>query len=197
MDNLFNTPVFTWVIVPTLICLARIVDVSLGTMRIILVSRGMRILAPVLGFFEILIWLLAIGQIMGNLTNVANYFAYALGFALGNYIGITIEQRLAMGKVIVRVITARDATPLIEFLRAENYSVTVVKAEGATGPVHLLFMVIMRAQLPYVTDIIKRYNPQAFYSVEDVRYVAGGVFSPEFSRYRPLFFALRDGRKAK
>ncbi|MBN2232213.1 MAG: DUF2179 domain-containing protein [Deltaproteobacteria bacterium] len=197
MDDLLNTPVFTWIIVPLLICLARILDVTLGTLRIILVSRGMRVLAPVLGFFEILIWLLAIGQIMNNLTSVINYFAYALGFAVGNYIGITIEGKIAMGKVIVRVITARDASSLIEFLRAGNFSVTVVEAEGSTGPVHLLFMVIMRSQLPYVTEHIKRCNPKAFYSVEDVRFVAGGVFAADMHRWRPKLFAVSGGKKAK
>ena len=93
MHDFVNSPVFTWVVVPLLICLARIIDVSLGTLRIILVSRGMKVVAPILGFFEIFIWLLAIGQIMHNLTNIVNYFAYAFGFSIGNYIGIILEKR--------------------------------------------------------------------------------------------------------
>ncbi len=197
IQDLVHSPVFTWVIVPLLICLARIIDVSLGTLRIILVSRGMKAVAPILGFFEIMLWLLAIGQVMQNLTNVANYFAYALGFAIGNYIGITIEQKLAMGKVVVQVITHRDASELIAFLRKENFSITVVDAEGSSGPVHLLFTVIRRSQLPFVTSHIRRFNPRAFYTVEDTRFVSGGIFSSTDNRWRPRLSALIGARKAK
>ncbi len=190
MHDLINSPVFTWAIVPLLICLARIIDVSLGTLRIILVSRGMKVVAPILGFFEILIWLLAIGQIMQNLTNIANYFAYAFGFAIGNYIGIILEEKLAMGKIVVQTVTHRDASELVAFLRNEDFSVTVVDAEGSSGPVHLLFTVIRRSQLPFVTIHIKRFNPQAFYTVEDVRFVSGGIFSAADNRWRPRLSAL-------
>ena len=197
MHDFVNSPVFTWAIIPLLICLARIIDVSLGTLRIILVSRGMKVIAPILGFFEILIWLLAIGQIMQNLTNIANYFAYALGFAIGNYIGIILEQKLAMGKVVVRVITHRDASELTTFLRNEGFSVTVVDAEGSSGPVHLLFTVIKRSQLPSVTIHIKHFNPQAFYTVEDVRFVSGGIFSATDNLWRLRLSAMIGAKKVK
>ena len=197
MHDLIQSPIFTLVVVPLLICLARIIDVSLGTLRIILVSRGMKAVAPILGFFEIMLWLLAIGQVMQNLTHVANYFAYALGFAIGNYVGITLEQKLAMGKVVIQVITHLDASELIAFLRSANYSVTVVNAEGSRGPVHLLFTVIRRSQLPFVTSHIKLFNPRAFYSVEDIRFVSGGVFAGTDNRWRPRFSALIGARKAK
>jgi len=197
MHDFVNSPVFTWAIIPLLICLARIIDVSLGTLRIILVSRGMKVIAPILGFFEILIWLLALGQIMQNLTNIANYFAYALGFAIGNYIGIVLEQKLAMGKVVVRVITRRNASELIAFLRNEDINVTVVDAEGSSGPVHLLFTVIRRSQLPFVTIHVKRFNPKAFYTVEDVRFVSGGIFSATDNRWRPRLSALIGAKKVK
>ncbi len=197
MQDFLHTPLFIWAIIPLLICLARVIDVSLGTLRIILVSRGMKVIAPILGFFEILIWLLAIGQIMQNLTNVANYFAYALGFAIGNYIGIILEQKLAFGKVVVKVITQRDATELIAFLRNEGFSVIVVDAEGSTGPVQLLYTVIKRSQLPVITIPIKRFNPRAFYTVEDIRFVSGGVFSENGKQQRPRHTALVGARKAK
>ncbi len=178
MQEILNSEIFASVVIPILICVARIIDVSLGTLRIIYVSRGMKFLAPFLGFFEILIWLLAFGQILQNLSNVTNYFAFALGFAIGNYLGILIEQRLAMGRVVVRVITGRNASDLVTFMRSEGMSVTVVDAEGTNGPVNLLFTVINRSQLPVVTDHIKRFNPRAFYTVEDVRFVSGGMFTP-------------------
>lgn len=195
--DLVHSPVFTWAIIPFLICLARIIDVSLGTLRIILVSKGMKAIAPILGFFEIMLWLLAIGQVMQNLTNIANYFAYAIGFAIGNYIGITIEQKIAMGKVVVQVITDRDASELVAFMRNEDFSITMVHAEGSSGPVHLLFTVIKRSQLPFVTSHIKRFNPRAFYTVEDIRFVSGGIFSSTDNRWRPKLSALIGARKAK
>ncbi|MDO8841109.1 MAG: DUF2179 domain-containing protein [Methanocalculus sp.] len=167
---------FTWVIVPLFIVLARIVDVSIGTLRIIFVSRGYRFLAPVLGFFEVIIWLLAIGEIMKNLNNPVCYIAYGLGFALGNYLGILLEDRLSIGQVIVRVITKRDAGQLVESFKQKNYGVTSINAEGSTGEVKLIFLIINRSNLTDVVDQIKHFNPTAFYSIEDVRSVQEGVF---------------------
>lgn len=197
MFDFTHSPYFAYFIIPLLICLARIVDVSLGTIRIILVSKGAKKIAPILGFFEILIWLIAIGQVMQNLTNVVNYFAYALGFALGNYIGILIEQKLAIGIVVVRIITATDASELIGFLKKANYGVTVIDAEGANGPVHLIYTVIRRSSLPIIITHIKDFNPKAFYSIEDVRFVSEGIF-PINNMYRKFgFTALKGARKAK
>ena len=128
-------------------------------------------LAPLLGFFEILIWLLAIGQILSYLTNWVNYVAYALGFALGNYFGLVIENRLALGKVMLRIITKREADDLLDALRGSKFGITSVDAEGKFGDVKIIFMVLQRKDLEGVIDIIKRHNPKAFYSIEDVRYV--------------------------
>jgi len=197
MHEFINSPLFIWVIIPLLICLARIVDVSLGTLRIIFVSRGMKIFAAFLGFFEVLIWLLAIGQIMKNLTHVGNYFAYATGFAIGNYLGIILEEKLAIGKIAVRIITNRDASELVSFLRSNNFSVTVVDAEGSSGPVNLVFTVIRRAQLPSLKAHIKRFNPQAFYTVEDVRFVAGGNFSATDTPWNSKTAGVQGARKRK
>ena len=100
MEEVFNSWYFSYIIVPILIVFAKIIDVSLGTIRIILVSKGKKFLAPLLGFIEVLIWILTIGQVMKNLTNPVNYIAYALGFSLGNYFGIIIENKLAIGQVV-------------------------------------------------------------------------------------------------
>jgi uncharacterized protein YebE (UPF0316 family) len=171
-----STDIYAYLVLPLLIFCARICDVSLGTIRVIFVSRGYRYLAPVLGFFEISIWLLAIGQIMRDLNNWAAYLAYAAGFALGTFVGITLEERLSLGMVIVRVITKRDCSPLIDRLKSEQYGLTMLDAEGATGPVTILFTVVKRQDLPRVVGIIKEFNPHAFYSVEDVRHASEGVF---------------------
>ena len=147
-------------------------------MRLIFVSRGFKYLAPVVGFFEVLIWILVIGQIMQNLNNPVYYLAYAFGFAAGNLAGIFVEERLAVGRVILRIITQRDATELVRYLRSLGYGVTTVDAEGAYGPVKLIFTIIDRRKIESVVNSVQTYNPRAFYSIEDVRSVKEGIFPP-------------------
>jgi uncharacterized protein YebE (UPF0316 family) len=167
---------FTWILLPVLIFTARICDVSLGTIRVIFVSRGYRYLAPLLGFFEISIWLLAISQIMRDLNDPSIYLAYAAGFAAGTFVGITLEEKLSLGTVLVRVVTGRDSRNLIDALAGADYGVTTHAAEGAQGPVTIVFTVVSRQDLPHVVGLIKEFNPHAFYSVEDVRHASEGVF---------------------
>ncbi len=197
MFEITNSPYFEYLIIPLLICFARVLDVSLGTLRIILVAKGTKTLAPILGFFEVLIWLIAIGQVMQNLTNVANYFAYAAGFAIGNYLGIIMEQKLAIGVVVVRVITATDASKLIDFLKEANFGVTTLEAQGTSGHVHLIYTVIKRSNLPLVVKHIKDFNPKAFYSVEDIRYVSEGVFPQKAPWWKSRILSMNGARKGK
>jgi uncharacterized protein YebE (UPF0316 family) len=196
--SLTNSAVYTWVLLPALIFAARIVDVSLGTIRILFISRGTKYLAPLIGFIEILIWLLAIGQIMQNLSNVACYIAYAGGFATGTYVGILIEEKLAMGLQLVRVVTTKDATKLIEYLKSADFGVTHVAARGVAGEVRIVLTIIRRKNLQKVIEIIKRFNPQAFYSTEDIRFVSKEVFPLTKSPVkRGLFFSMLRQRKGK
>ena len=95
---------FQWIILPLLIFLARITDQTIGTLRLIFLSKGYKFIAPFLGFFEVIIWLLAVSQIMKHLDNVMCYVAYGSGFAMGNFIGMAIEQKLSLGSVIIRLI---------------------------------------------------------------------------------------------
>ncbi len=185
--NLISEPVFSWVVLPLLIFFARISDVTIGTMRIVFVSRGHKFAAPLLGFFEVLIWLLALAKIMQNLSNPLTYVAYGAGFAMGNYIGISLEERLAMGMCVVRIITRRDAHELVVQLRAEGYGVTVMDADGNFGKVAVFYSVIKRSCLSHFVEIIQQYNPKAFYTVEDVRFVNEGHY-PQGNRIwrRPL-----------
>ncbi len=177
MNPFQNMPpeIVAWVVTPILIFVARIFDVSIGTVRIIMLSRGQRRLAPVLGFFEVLIWLVAIQQIFNHLDNAAAFVAYAGGFAAGNIIGMTLEDKLALGLVAVRVITPNDATDLITELSRAAFGVTSFGAEGVNGNVRLIFTIVPRKQLAAVTDIIRRKHPNAFVSISDVRAVSEGV----------------------
>jgi len=146
-------------------------DVTLDTLRIVFVSRGNKSIAPILGFFEILIWLVAITRIMQNLDNITTYIAYAAGFATGNYIGLKVEEKLALGTQIIRIITGKDASKLIESLREKGFGVTAIDAEGKNGPVHVIFLIAKRQVVKEVISLVNHHNPKAFYSIEDVRSV--------------------------
>ncbi len=161
---------------PLLIFFAELTVVTLSTMRIIFLSRGMKGIASTLGFFEISIWLFAIGQIMQNLSHVGCYLGFAAGFTCGNYLGVIIEKKLAIGTLVVRIITHRDATSLIQGLQAARYGVTSVDARGSTGPVKMIFTVIQRKELPNVVAIIQGACPSAFYSVEEIQSAEAGIF---------------------
>ncbi len=193
-----GSQLLVWVVIPGLIFLARICDCSIGTMRILFIGRGHRFLAPLLGFFEVLIWLLAIRQIMMNLTNAFYYVAYGAGFAMGTFVGMYIEERLAMGTVLIRIVTSMEASALIERLKAEDYGVTSVDAQGARGPVNLIYTIVKRSDLDHVNEIINRYNPRAFYTIEDVRFAREGVFrEAETSRMKSYLEHLKFWRKGK
>ncbi|KYK26648.1 hypothetical protein AYK20_03295 [Thermoplasmatales archaeon SG8-52-1] len=197
-NSITNLDIYAWVLLPLLIFFARLCDVSLGTIRIILVSKGIKYLAPVIGFFEILIWLLAIKQIIQNLANPYYYLFYAGGFAIGTYTGILLEEKLSIGLVMIRIITKRDATKLIEYLESVKYGLTIVDAQGIKGPVKIIFTVIRREDLSTVVETIKRFNPNAFYSIEDIRSAEEALFptrkSRKYKNYKQLFFLQRKGK---
>ena len=171
----FDSAAYTWAVLPVLIFLARIMDVSLDTVRIIFINRNLRYYASIIGFFEVLIWLMVIRQIFQHLGNPICFVAYAAGFATGNFVGVIIENRLSIGKVIIRIITRRDADDLTSFLRTAGYGLTIIDAEGVTGPVKVIMSIVERSNIGHIVEIIKQHNPQAFYSVEDVRFVSEAV----------------------
>lgn len=166
--SFFDTFWFTYVLLPLLIFCSRILDVSLDTLRIVFVSKGNKVVAPVLGFFEVLIWLIAITRIMQNLDNITCYIAYAAGFATGNYLGLRIEQKLALGIHMFRIITQKDATSLIKSMKEHGFGVTVIEAEGKDGGVHIIYSIVKRSDNQKVVEIVNKFNPQAFYTIENV-----------------------------
>jgi uncharacterized protein YebE (UPF0316 family) len=199
LSDLMNSELYTWVIIPLLIFCARVVDVSFGTIRIVYISRGKKTMAPLLAFLEIIVWLLAIGQIFKNLNNIACYLAYAAGFATGNYVGIWLENKLAIGTQVLRIITSKDATNLIQNLREEGYGLTIVPGEGQYGPVKIIFTIIKRRDYSHVVELIQKHNPKAFYSLEDVRLAREGIFPGSSLRERKSngFPWIRMDRKGK
>ena len=187
----FETDIYTYLLLPLLIALARVVDVSIGTLKIILIARGNKMLAPVLGFFEVLVWLLAVTRIFQNLDNWICYLAYASGFAAGSYIGIRIEEKLALGVQLIRIITRKDASKLIEVLRKEGFGVTAIRAEGSSGGVGILYSVINRKSIKFYVEKIKEYNPKAFYTIEDIRFVSHPVYDMPVKVPKRKIFSLR------
>ncbi len=193
-----DSDIFVWIIIPVLIFTARVSDVTLGTIRVIFVSKGLKYLAPVVGFFEVLIWLMAIGQIMNNLNNPACYIAYAAGFAMGNYVGIITAEKLSLGVVLLRVITQKDTAELVRSLSLEKYGVTCVDGHGAQGQVNIIFTVVPRKEILKVIEIIKKFNPKAFYTIEDIRFVEEGIFPIRKNWHNEAFELLfRPFRKGK
>ena len=166
---------FDYIVLPILIMLARIVDVSLDTIRVIMVAKGYRKFAPFVGFFQSLIWLITITRIMANLDNWLTYIGYSAGFGLGTYVGMRLEGKLALGYELVRVITKADAGKLIHALREKGYPVTAVEGEGREGKVGILFVILKRKVIREVVEVIKKYNPNAFYTIEDMRFVSNHV----------------------
>jgi uncharacterized protein YebE (UPF0316 family) len=183
----FSDEIFSYLILPLLIFLARICDVSISTIRIIYMLGGRRYASTVLGFFEAFIWLMAIRQIFQHLDNWVCYVAYPAGFASGIFVGLLIEERIAYGKVIVRIITRKDVTELLSFLNDNKFLFTRVNAEGPDGNENLVFTVLQRERLDDLLGKLKEILPTAFYTIEKVK-AAGdsGVLPEEQGRWRMI-----------
>ncbi len=188
MDFL-SSSMYIWVVLPVLVFTARVADVSLGTLRIIFISKGIRNLAPVLGFVEVFIWITIVSQSVSSAHNILAYIAYAAGFAAGNYVGMYIEGRLAIGTQVVLTVVQEHATRLTTRLHSAGYGVTCVDGEGANGLVKLIYTILPRRSLEEVLAIIHETHPRAFLSVQDVRSTQEGVFpmptATQFGSYFP------------
>lgn len=167
---------FSWVILPLLIFLSRLCDVTMATLRHIFISKGLKKVVPILGFFEVLVWLIAMRQVFSHLDNIACFIAWAAGFSAGTYLGMYIEERLAIGTQIIRVITNENIDALAQVLKDSHQGITIVDGHGAMGPVKLVFMIVKRADKERVLGIIHEHAPNAFFSIEDVKGFEHGVF---------------------
>jgi len=171
MNAMQLTDIIALVGLPLLIFIARIFDVSIGTLRIIFLNKGYGSIAPILGFFEVLIWIVVIAQVMQNADSWIHYLAYAGGFAAGTYVGMRIEQRLAIGTNLIQVITKKEASHLIRALRKRRVRTASVRGIGNDGPINILYITTARRTLEPLFATIKKYNPNAFITVEGVRIV--------------------------
>ena len=168
--------VYPWLL-PLVIFFGRICDVTLGTLRIIFVSKGERNKAPIVGFVEVLIWIFIISQVFTHANSLISYLAYAAGYASGNFIGILVENKIAFGFVLFRVYTKKDGHELAQLLNKSDHGSTYIKGEGAISEVGIIETVISRKSQKKVAGIIDEFDPNAFYVIEDIRSKQKGIFS--------------------
>ncbi len=154
----------------------RVVDVSLATVRVLAIIRGQRLMAWALGFFQALVFVVAIRQIFANLDNIWNMVGYAAGFATGTVVGMWLEEKLAMGYTHLRVISPGRGEVLAGRLREAGYAVTEVAGRGRNGTVNILNLTVPRKRVPEVRRIVIDFDPKAFITMEDVRPVRRGYF---------------------
>ena len=178
---------------PILILVARVIDVSFDTMRVLFMVRGRRLPAGVLGFLQALIFIIAVGNAIKHIDSIGHVLGYATGFALGTTVGITIEKYVAYGLSHLRIVSRHGGVEIAEALRDRGYGATEFSGFGRDGAVEIVTSVVQRAHVPEVLEIIDRFDPQAFVTVEDPQVLRGGsVVSREWRipasvRVRQLF----------
>ncbi len=153
---------------------ARIIDVSLGTIRMILVIRGDRLPAAIIGFFEILVYTVALGMVVGALNDPIKLIVFCTGFALGVFFGALIEERLALGYRGLQVTIEREHAFIVDELREEGFPVTCWEASGKAGPKLVLDIIIKRNMAQLVADRIYEKDPQAFVVLMEPKQFRGG-----------------------
>jgi uncharacterized protein YebE (UPF0316 family) len=159
-----------------LIFALRVGDMSLDTIRVLFVVRGKKLIVWILGFFQSLIFVVAISSVLTELDNILNVIGYATGFATGNLVGMLIEQRLAIGHILVNVISSNRGASIAEKLRSSGYAVTEIAGRGKNGTVFELHASVLRKDVPNVETIVLEADPQAFITAEDVRPVRRGFW---------------------
>lgn len=161
-----------------LIFLARVLDVSLGTIRTLMVVQGRKWQAALIGFFEVTIYVIILGKVVNDLSNPLSLLSYSLGYACGNYVGITIENKIGLGNLGAQIIlNDSDNKQLIEILRDENFGVTVLQGEGREGTREILSVVIKRKSLDSLRKIVYEYDENAFITVNNINPISGGYFA--------------------
>lgn len=160
---------------PLLIFLLRIFDVSLATLRVLLAVRGARLIVPLIGFFEVLIWIFAVGSAIRHLESAWHILGYAAGFSAGNVVGLWLEEKLAFGLASVRIISQHGGVELAEALRDMGFGVTEFAGQGRMGRVEVVYTVVRRKQVPLVMREVDRWDPEAFITLESPQQIHRGM----------------------
>lgn len=152
----------------------RVIGVTLATVRVLIVMRGQKLLAAFMGFFEVLVYVLAIGEVVNNLSNVWNLLGYCLGFAAGTLIGMAIDDRLALGHATVRIVSRYKGQIVAEAIRDAGYAATVEWGQGRGGTVGLVYSTVKRKDVDDILHISDTNDPEAFVTVEEARTIRRG-----------------------
>jgi len=152
----------------------RLVDVSLGTVRLIMINRGRRKIASVLGFVEVTIWVIAISQVITNLDNIFNILGYSGGFAAGTLVGMWIEDKLALGHVEISIFSTTQGQKIVRKLRQADYGVTELTGNGRSGIVKLITTIVPRRDVKNVFQLVNQTDPKSFIAVDDMKVVKRG-----------------------
>jgi uncharacterized protein YebE (UPF0316 family) len=156
-------------LIPVIIFLLRVCDMSLDTLRVLFVVRGQRALAWFLGFFQSLVWVVAITTVLSHLDNLWNVVGYAGGFATGNVIGMVIEERLAIGYGHMRIISSGRGPAIAQAIRQSGYAATELSGRGKDGTVAVINCSVRRRDVRRVQAQVKEIDPSAFITVQEVR----------------------------
>lgn len=164
------------VLIYVLIFLAKMVEVTLATIRNVLINRGEKVRGAFIGFFEVLIWVIVVANVLGNVTeDPLKVVVYCLAFSVGNYIGVTIENKLAIGNAFIQAVVSEDSKDeLSSYLRQQGFGVTIVEGQGMNGVVDVLMIYLKRKCVPEAIDVIKEYCPTSLITVNDVRHLRNG-----------------------
>lgn len=158
------------------IFLLRTINQALDTIRFLMTIRGRKGVAWILGFLETTIFVITLGAVISSLTNVLYIIAYSGGFATGNTVGIILEERLAIGHVLMRVISPKRGSAIAEKLRKEGFGVTEIPARGKEGMVTLLNLSVRRKQMKRVNELVAKIDKAAVISSEEMRHIGGGFW---------------------
>ncbi|HET8653930.1 MAG TPA: DUF5698 domain-containing protein [Longimicrobiaceae bacterium] len=159
---------------PLIIFCLRLIDVPLSTIRMLLAVRGFKNIAPVIGFFEVLTWVVAVGTAIKHLDSPLHLIGYAAGFAAGVFVGLQIEEYMALGMASVRAVARVGGVEFAEALRARGFGVTEFGGQGREGSVEVVDAVVRRRDLPIVFEELKIWAPEAFVTVAEPRSIHRG-----------------------
>jgi uncharacterized protein YebE (UPF0316 family) len=154
----------------------RVTDMTMDTMRMLFVMRGKKKFAWFLGFFQSIIYIVAISSVLAHLDNPLTVIGYGAGFATGNVLGMYLEERLAIGFTQIQVVSSRRGSLIMEQLRAAGYGVTEIPARGMDGSVQLINLSVARRDVSRVDTIVLEADPDAFITAEDVRPIRRGFW---------------------
>ena len=150
-----------------LIFVLRALDVGMATVRIVLVSRGKKGTATVIGFFEALIWVIAVARVLEALDDPLRMIAFAAGFAAGTYVGSMVEEWLAIGQSMVRIVTPTSAGQIAPLLREKGFGATVLNGDGMNGEVRVTFTVLPRKRIEEILKLVKELSPEAYVTIDN------------------------------